>query len=229
MIEVLESGPEISKVFDARIKTPARILFIGQSGTGKTHLLISLILSDERVLDQEVQEVILFSMHYDPIYVNLEKKFGSRFKYERSLPSDSFAKYLTNGEGHKVVIIDDFQEKATRSEAVANLFSIFSRHRNTSSFLTLQNPFSQGQHKGTLFRNATGLALFKPSLDQIAINILAGRLFPKNSKTFHDIYQASLRKSEPYGYLFIDANPNIESAKFRTNLLAPVQTVFIPR
>lgn len=221
---------KVSGVFDARFKTPARILYVGQSSSGKSSLIVSMILADERIFDQKIEQVFLFSMHYDPIYVQLEKKFGDNFRYIKDLPDNSFSDFLPDGDHkHKCIIIDDFAENAVRSESVANLFSIFSRHKNTTCLFAMQNVFVFGKNKMTLFRNATHMIIFKPSLDQSAINILAGRLFPQHSKVFHDIYRAALTKSQPYPYLCIDGSTDVADAKFRTNILDQVQNVFIPQ
>ena len=220
--------PEISEVFDGRINCPARMLFIGSTNSGKSHLMVSMILSDERIFNKTFDEIHLLSLHFDPIYVNLQKKYGDRFKYHKELP-DSFEQYLPDGNNlHKCIIIEDMQEVGCRSEAVANLFCVYSKHKCCSVFMSLQDIMVQGRNKMTLFRNSSHIVLFKPVLDHTAINILASRLFPKNSKVFLDIYHKALQDSGSYPYLFIDGTVSHPNAKFRTNLLNRVQNVYIP-
>jgi hypothetical protein len=220
---------EVSEVFDARFKTPLRCILIGGSFSGKSSLIKEIIDNDSRILTNKVDRILYFSKHYDLRFSELQKRFGLNFQYIKDLPEKSFASYLNDSSKHTAVILDDLQEEASTSSAVADLFAIYSRHRNASVFFTLQNPFTGAKSRLTAFRNSTHIVLFKPSLDRSVISLLAGRVSPKNTKTFHEIYNKAIDDSKPFGYLLIDSgNDEMPQVRYRTNITSMYQNVYIP-
>ena len=229
----MNNKKEISKPFDARIKTPCRLLLIGPSNSGKSTLLEKLISKQKNIFEHTFSSIILFSPHFDPIYTNISKIYKNNFKYYNNIPDNfnEFTKDKVNKEEHTLLIFEDMQQNVCSNENIAELFCIYSKHNNISVFLTLQNPFAEGHSRVTFFRNSTSLICFRPGLDAGWVRLIASKVCPEGRKIFLSIFEHAIKNREDgsKGYLFIDGEPKESECKYRSNITEDYHYCYITK
>ena len=89
---------------------------------------------------------------------------------------------IKNFDGRQFVllIIHDLMQET--DEAVANIFTKSSRHRNISVVFLAQNLFPQNKFSRTVSPNAHYIVLFKNARDASQFANLARQMYPKTSK-----------------------------------------------
>ena len=109
---------------------------------------------------------------------------------------------------NNLVIFDDLMAECIKSEAVLNLFTVGSHHRNTGVFFITESIFSKGKYSRDISLNANYLIIFFNQRDQMQFNILARQMYPDNSKFLVECFKDAA--SKPHGYLFIDLEQSTE-------------------
>jgi hypothetical protein len=107
-----------------------------------------------------------------------------------------------DGSEPTLLILDDLMQEAGGETQVVNLFTKGSHHRNLSVIMLVQNMFHRGKFARTMSLNTHYMVLFKNPRDAGQIRVLAGQLFPGNTKFLVDAYMQAT--SRPHGYLLLD-------------------------
>jgi len=103
------------------------------------------------------------------------------------------------------------------SEAVCDLFTNGSHHRNVSVFLLTQNFFHQGTKCRDISLNAKYVVALKNVRDRNQFSFLARQVYPENSDSLYRAYLEAT--SKPHGYLILDfAQDTDDRVRFRTNV-----------
>lgn len=209
------------KVFDSRIQTPCSILVTGQSQSGKTHFCLKLLENAERMMNPCPRHVFYFYGVETSATTKLKNK--ENITLVQGLPENGFDDYLLS---NTLFIIDDLLLESVENKHVTNLFTRESHHRNVTIVLILQDLFSYGKQRKTFLRNSHYLCLFNNYLDKSSVYTIGQRIMPKRIRLFLSIFEKATQT--PYSYLFIDGRANTpESARFRSNIFGPYQTVYV--
>ena len=92
--------------------------------------------------------------------------------------------------------------------AIANLFTKGSHHRNLSVIYIVQNIFHQGRETRNISLNAHYIVLFKSPRDKQQISVLAWEINPGHVQEFMKSYEEATKR--PHGYLMIDLKPTTD-------------------
>lgn len=128
-------------------------------------------------------------------------------------------------EDNSVIVIDDWMTCIGKGDDLLSLFTVYSRHRNVSVFLLVQNFFFKSLRELTL--NATHIVLFKSPRDSSFVNYLARQMFPNNKRYLTSAYgHATLN---PHSYLLINTTQNqAEEHRLSSNFLPERSIVYLP-
>jgi hypothetical protein len=201
--------------YDMTLLTPSKWIIFGSSGSGKTSFVLKLLEFQNEMFNKTFDRIIYFYGQTEP-----DVKFHNLKNIEiingLNIDEDylnSFDKNLNN-----VIILDDLMNEIGNDKVIANLFSKFSRHRNITVFLLLQNIFPKGKFFTDFFRNANYLVLMKNPLGMSQIRLLETRIFGNNSNFLKDAYIDST-KEDPFSYLLIDSiQTTPENLRVRTKI-----------
>lgn len=184
---------------------PARIIVSGASGSGKTQIVVSLIKKYRDLFS----EIIISGVSSFPIEISGNIQISEDIY-------DPFA-YPKDNPKHKLIIYDDIQSEAVKSDIISNAFTK-GRHRNISIILILQNIFAQGSKSRNISLNASHFILCR-SRDEAQIRLLATQIFGKEkASSFIKAYRKYVVEKK-YGHLLIDLRIDIPSTLvIRTNI-----------
>jgi len=215
---------------------PFRLLMVGNSGSGKNHLLTNMIICPEYL--PPFDKVYIFAHNSDqPIYKILETLYSKESKEERaedekiegpevSVSSDiesasSLLKELQerpDKEEQILVIFDDINQSASEKKILEDYYCN-SRPSNISVILLTQRIHSKTP---TIVRtNSTHYILFKPA-NKDDFSLLNRTLTLDGD--WADYFVPILREAtrEKYGYLLIDLFSDKELLKIRKNFCYPI-------
>jgi hypothetical protein len=216
----------MTRVFDARMRTPFTCLIGGSPMAGKTTFVKRLLEMRWKLIDNNFDYLVwCYGQQTEFIQELRNQTFGIPTTVVHQLPI-SFDDYI-QPDKRGLIVIDDLMQSAGESKQVTDLFCNKVQHSNVSVILMLQNLFYHGKERTTFLRCAHYLVLFKNPLDSSAPLYLAQRVMPLRKKLFLDIFDAATKNA--FGYLFIDGRQTTPpSARFRTNIFDNgVQHVFV--
>ena len=132
---------------DVRFKTPANFYICGQSQTGKTSLVRSMLKNLEEMFNPIPTQVIY-------CYGQLQKKFNElikivpKIKLVEGFPDDLYD--MVNGHTKLLVILDDLMCQCSNDQGVPDLFTRGSHHRGLTVMYLTQNLFPPGKLSRTI-------------------------------------------------------------------------------
>jgi hypothetical protein len=128
---------------------------------------------------------------------------------------------------NNLLILDDLMFEAGRSEAIQELFTKGSHHRNMSVIFVVHNLFHQGKWMRTLSLNAHYLVIFKNPRDAGQIKHLGVQLFPGKGGSMFLAEAYKLATQRPHGYLLLDFRQNTsDELRVLSNILPGEGTAF---
>ena len=204
-----ETHPHIAAESLNLFNSPSRILLVGSSNSGKSHLCDYLI----RQYHEQFKRIIICGVKSHPVEECPTIKSKLITSVELLDPSD----YQTNSHEPILLIIDDLYVEALNSPRVCELFTR-GRHQNVSTVLVAQNIFPRGKYARDVSLNASHYILTRVR-DLYSVETLGRQLFGgQKAKVFLDIYNKCM-SSRPFSHLLVDLSPNIPaSIQLRSNL-----------
>lgn len=203
-------------------KNYSRVLLIGHSGSGKTHLIINILKHHAELFESPIKGVVWVAgvQAMPSIFLNIPiRKIQVNDDIEEIVSSKEISDHI--------VILDDLQFQADR--LINDIFCKYSRHLKYHVFVMQQTMFGNTRFSRSISLNANYLIIFRNRRDQRQINILASQLLPSNTKFILDAYKKATNFH--YGYLFIDLSvDSSEILRYKGNIIPgdfPLQ-VFIP-
>lgn len=130
----------------------------------------------------------------------------------------------------KLVIIDDLMRESSSCDAIVDLFTKGSHHKNLSVILISQNLFYQCRGQRDISLNTNYIVIFKNTRDRPQIRHLARQVFPADPKFLEEAYYDATAR--PHGYLLLDLKQSTpDEYRFRTCILPddPMHYVYVPR
>ena len=209
---------------DLKLKAPFCAVIAGQSGSGKTSLLIKLIEQRVQLVEPPPKAVLYCYGHYNAA-VPLLQKLG--ISVSAGIPSEETLKALPRPA---LILLDYLMiQLNSKRELLADWFSRKSHHENLSIVFIVQNLFERSMK--IVRDNAQYMILLNSPSAALQIRSLGQQLFPGNLKFFLSSYQQAV-SDKKFGYLLIDLHPVSEQTlRLRTNLFKEddFQSVFIPQ
>jgi hypothetical protein len=171
---------------------PFTCLVSGPTQCGKTTFTLRLLENIEQLVTPVPTRILWCKGEDQPLEVpeNVELHDGLQIIEE------------IDGSEPTLLILDDLMQEAGNETEVVNLFTKGSHHRNLSVIMLIQNMFHRGKFAHTMSLNTHYMVLFKNPRDAGQIRVLAGQLFPGNTRFLVEAYRQAT--SRPHGYLLLD-------------------------
>ena len=162
---------------DVRFKTPANFYFSGQSQSGQSYLVRSMICHLEELFNPIPTKIIY-------CYGEYQKEFD---EFLRIVPNVELVEgFPTNlydlieGHDNSLVVLDDMMEQCSGDQRVADLFTRSSHHRGISVLYLTQNLFPPGKLSRTISLNSHYMVIFRNPRNSLGISTLAKQMFPQH-------------------------------------------------
>ncbi|XP_044591455.1 uncharacterized protein LOC123269684 [Cotesia glomerata] len=202
---------------DPRWKHPWTSIVCGPTGCGKTVFVKRFIKHLPQMSDTNFAKIIFhygeWQSSYDE-YINCKN-----IEFREGLPG---SEDYSGDKTAKLVIIDDLMREASNN-AVINLFTKGSHHKNLSVIFLTQNIFHQGRSQRDISLNANYIVIFKNPRDRSQIQHLARQVNPENTRFLQEIYYDAT--SSPHGYLLLDLKQSTpENCRFRSCIFPDANT-----
>lgn len=211
-----------------KFESPSTCLVVGPSSSGKSSYVFEVLKHADGVFTKAVNNVYYAYGVYQPLYDEMKKHIAN-IQFVNAVPTkDMLETWAMQEPGHKLLILDDLMQKASKSEDIVDVFCQYSHHLNFSCWLISQNVFNATKQFRTISLNTHYFALFKCQRDLQQIFALARQLFPGKTKFFMESYRKATE--EKYNPLIIDLSPHSNPLyKIRMHVLpGQLMTVFLP-
>lgn len=211
-----------------KFEAPSTCIVVGPSSTGKTSFVFEVLKHADGVFTKKVNNIYYAYSVYQPLYDEM-KKHITNIEFVNVIPTtDMLQSWAMQEPGNKVLIVDDWMQKASKSEDIVDIFCQYSHHLNFSCWLICQNLFNATKQFRTISLNTHYFALFKCERNLQQIMVLARQLYPRNSKFLLESFRRATQ--EKYNPLIVDLSPHSNPLyKIRMHVLpGQLMTVFLP-
>jgi len=168
----------------------------GPTGSGKTEIVKKVIAESNSLFSTPPEEIIYCYGAWQRGFQEMKKvsEFHDGLPDIKQFPQDNL---------HRVLVLDDIADDAGNSQAVSDLFTKYSHHRNITVILLTQNIFGKGKFFRTLSLNSQYFFLTRNVRDPTQIQTLSRQIFPHSNRYMMEAYNHATT-SEPYGHLLVD-------------------------
>ena len=150
---------------DTRWKHPWTSMICGPTGCGKTFFVKRFFRNIDTMSDTKFDRILFYYSEWQPSYT----EYGDNVEFREGLPrNDDYVNDLRP----KLIVIDDLMREAS-DNAVVDLFTKGSHHKNISVIFITQNLFHQGRGMRDISLNANYIVVFKNPRDRAQIQHLA--------------------------------------------------------
>lgn len=193
---------------------PFTAMVAGPTSCGKTRFVFRLIDNAECMVEPPPSKIVYCYGEYQQLFCRYP-----HVQFRKGLPEiDDF-----DGQEPVLLIVDDLMHEA--NDAMANLFTKGSHHRNVSVVFLVQNMFHRNKHARTISLNCHYMILFKNPRDASQFANLARQMYPRRSEFAVEAYKDATR--QPYSYLLVDLRPEQdEDLRLQTNIF-PDETHYV--
>ncbi|KAL6417089.1 hypothetical protein ACFW04_012981 [Cataglyphis niger] len=202
---------------DVRWKHPWTSIVCGPTGCGKTIFVKTFLQYLSVMSDIRIERILFYYAEWQDTYQRLQydasvAKEEEEEEEERARKTD----YVNNALMKSKKNIIEFREGESSScDAIIDLFTKGSHHKNLSVILISQNLFHQGRGQRDISLNANYIVVFKNPRDRAQIRHLARQVYPDDPKFMEEAYYDAT--SRPHGYLLLDLKQStLDEYRFRT-------------
>ena len=216
----------VVNTMDVRFKTPANFYICGQSQSGKSYLVRSMLRNLEELFFPVPSKVIYCYGEFQKEFDELSEALPN-IQLVQGFPNDLYD--MTEAHDNSLVILDDLMSQCSNDQRVADLFTRGSHHRGISVLFLTQNLFPPGKLSRTISLNSHYMLIFRNPRDSLGIATLARQMYPKNVGYLLESFNDATKR--PYGYLLLDLHQlTPEDIRLRTNILPNErQIVYVKR
>lgn len=203
-----------------KIFHPSTCCIVGPTSSGKTSFIINLLNNKDDIFDRKINKVIWCYKSYQSKYDEI--KSDNIIFHEGICDLREIQKDGTNA----ILVLDDVMSDLNKT--VADIFTVYSHHLNTTVFFLAQNLFPRNRFMRDVTLNTQYLILFAQRRDLSQLTVLARQTFPGLSKDFLKVYNEMVSKK--YGYCVLDMHPsNLQRILLRTNIFPEEhEIVYLP-
>lgn len=205
----------ISENINGALKHNFLMCISGPSDSGKSTFCKQLLINSERLFDQSISNVIIFTGSSDTTFHTLGDELPFNTQIISGLPNN-LDEYISK---NTLYIFDDLQEECGNNKCLSQFFTKHAHHQNISVILILQNLYAKGAERITMLRNCHYLVVFNNPLDQSILNTVARRIDPSNHKKIVNMFKEVL---DLYRYIMIDGTQGVHrNLRFRSDIFHP--------
>ncbi|CAF2033331.1 unnamed protein product [Rotaria magnacalcarata] len=203
-------------------------MLIGNSGAGKTYLMLQMIRNREKLFDKPINKIVYCYSVFQPIFNDFpEVTFheGLIKNVEEIFPA-------SDGDMHHILVLDDQIMQLNDPEdgkIISKLFLIYSHHLHVNVYLLSQNLFFQNKHMRNISLNTHYIFLFRMKRDVTQVKRFLTQLAPGKTQLLMDTYNKITNK--PYSYACFDLSPGIEESFIIRSEILPgeIENISIPK
>ena len=184
---------------------PFTCLIVGPTNAGKSVLLEKILINREKIIDKEINKIIVCYRSWQPTY-DVIKLLNTSTKFIEGLPQIS----EFDSSENNMLILDDLMNECSESQDISKFFSIYSHHKSISIFILNQNIFPKGKCQRDISLNCSNMIVFNNPRDKQQIRTLGLQMYPKNSSSFLSIFEDAVSHHDGHGYLFMDLKLSTE-------------------
>ena len=171
---------------DVRFRTPANYYICGQSQSGKSRLVRSMLDHLEELFYPVPTKILYCYGEHQKEFDDLSQRL-SNIEFVDGFPNDLYA--LVEGHDNSLVILDDLMSQCSNDTRVSDLFTRGSHHRGISVLFLTQNLFPPGKLSRTISLNSHYLLIFRNPRDSLGISTLARQMFPKHTNYLMESFE----------------------------------------
>jgi hypothetical protein len=211
---------------DVRFKTPENFYICGQSQSGKSYLVRSLLNHLNYLFDPVPSKIVYCYGEYQHLFDDMAQTIPN-IDFIEGFPTNLYN--ILESHRKSLVIIDDLMSECSKDQRISDFFTKGSHHRGISVMYLTQNLFPPGRQPRTISLNSHYMVIFKNPRDSLGISTLARQMYPNNSNFLLELFQDTTEK--PYGYLLLELHQlTPENMRLRTNILPNErQIVYVQR
>ena len=200
---------------DVRFKTPANFYICGQSQSGKTSLVRSMLYNLEELF-HPIPTQVIYCFGQAQKELNELIEIMPKIKLVEGFPDDLYD--IVGGHTNSLIILDDLMCHCFNDQRMSDLFTCGSHHQGITVMYLTQNLFPPGKLSCTISLNSHYMIVFKNPRDSLGISTLARQMYPHNTNFLLKPFQDATAK--PYGYLLLDLHQlTPDNMRLRTNIL----------
>ncbi|XP_028514730.1 uncharacterized protein LOC114575005 [Exaiptasia diaphana] len=177
------------------------------------------------MFDQPIQKIVYCYGEFQPRFLTMEKEIPN-LHFVEGFPEDIYS-IFDNTPG--LLVLDDLMRESSCKEAMMDLMTRGSHHRQINTMTLVQNLFPPGKFSRTISLNTHYIVAFKNPRDALGVSTLAKQAFPGEVPRVMEAYDDATK--QPFGYLLFDLHPTTTNALRLRTLIFPEdrQTVYIKR
>ena len=218
--------PELlSYSMDVRFKSPTSLIVYGATSSGKTSWTEKLLRCVDEMFDQPIQKIVYCYGEYQPRFLTMEEEIPN-IQFVEGFSEDIYT-FFDRTPG--LLVLDDLMNESMKNDAMVELITRGSHHRQINTMTLVQNLFPPGKFSRTVSLNTHYIVAFKNPRDSLGVSTLAKQAFPgevsRVMKAYEDVTQ------QPYGYLLFDLHPTTTNPyRLRTSIFpGEQQVVYVKR
>ena len=178
------------------IRTPSKIMLVGQSNSGKTYFLRNLLKI--RPFEHIFEKVYFYFMEDQPIYKEIKKE-NPGIEFIHGFPET----FPSHGSNHTLVILDDLITELGTGRQIVDLFIMQSHHRLITCVLVSQSLYYHHKQYRILSLQTNYLIIFRSPRDNSQISPLSSQIFPSNPAFIKSVFW-EVSRDKAFSYLFLD-------------------------
>lgn len=211
-----------------KFESPSSCVLAGPSSTGKSSYVFKVLKHANGIFTKPPEAIIYCYGVYQALFDDMKKTIP-KIEFHEGVPTkDMLDTWFIRTPQHKLLILDDLMQKASKSEDVVDIFCQYSHHLNFTCWLICQNIFNSTKQFRTISLNAHYFLLFRSKRDENQLYTLFRQIEPGNAKYIMESYRKAT--AEPYNPLVLDLSPHSSPMyKVRMHVLpGQLMTIFLP-
>ena len=168
---------------DVRFKTPVNFYICGQSQSGKSYLVRSILHHLNELFDPVPSKIVYCYGEHQAAFDDMARPMDN-IEFVEGFP-DNFHE-MTSNEKNSLVILDDLMFQCSKDQRMSDLFTRSSHHNGILVMYLTQNLFPPGKQSRTIRLNSHYMIVFKNPGDSIGIATLARQMYPKQANYLLD-------------------------------------------
>ena len=163
------------------LKPHSGMIVSGCTGSGKTRFVKKFLENAAQMYEHTPPIATLYCFGvYQALYQEMEKTIPN-IAFHQGLPSAKMLQEMSQDGQHRIVVIDDLQQKAIEDPVIELLFTQYTHHRHLSCIFLQQNLYMKGTHSRTISLNAWYILLLENVRDKLQIHTLARQMYPQSN------------------------------------------------
>lgn len=208
-----------------KLNAPFGMILCGQSQTGKTTFVNSLLKKWDDMVDKPMTKLFWLYGQYQPeMFSAISSSLPLEIEFVEGF-NVNFLKSCLPASKDCTVVIDDLNREAFSEPYFASLFDRVSHHCKCNVIAVSQNIYDPGKFFRQAMLNTKYLVLMSCARDKRSLTCLNSQIFPDHTQFLTAAYNEAV-EGKPYGHLLIDTSPyQLEEFRVRSKVFN-ADTVF---